>query len=387
MTHEFERNGLQTVLEVLGREGFGGMQSAMTALLNEAMRLERETHLGARSHERTETRTGYANGFKPKTMQTRVGEMTVRVPQTREGDFYPSALEKGLRSERALHVALAEMYVQGVSTRKVSAITEKLCGTQLSSMQVSRAAQALDESLEAWRNREITGIKYLVVDARYEKVRSEGHVRDCAVLIALGVTDTHHRQVLGASVSLGEHEVHWREFLQSLVERGLSGVQLIVSDAHAGLAAARSAVFGGVPWQRCQFHLQQNAQSYVPRHDLKKKVAGEIRKIFNASKKTEADELLQSFIRRYAKKAPDLVRWAEAAIPEGFTIFSLPESHQKKMRTSNLLERLNKEIKRRTRVATMFPNEASCLRLVSAILIETSEEWETGRRYLPEDAG
>ncbi|MCP4449044.1 MAG: hypothetical protein GY811_27470 [Myxococcales bacterium] len=157
--------------------------------------------------------------------------------------------------------------------------------------------------------------------------------------------------------------------------------------AHAGLAAARSAVFGGLPWQRCQFHLQQNAQSCVPRHELKKKIVGEIRKIFNASTKTEANELLRTFIRRYAKRAPGLVKWAETAIADGFTVFALPEAHQKKMRTSNLLERLNKEIGRRTRVATMFPNQASCLRLVSAILIETSEEWETGRRYLPEDAG
>lgn len=382
MTHELERNGLSDILERLGREGFGGMQEAMRMLLNEAMRLQRETYLGAGAYERTESRRGHANGFKNKTVQTRIGEITVQIPQTRDSGFYPSALEKGLRSERALCMALAEMYVQGVSTRKVSAITEKLCGTELTSMQVSRAAALLDESLAAWRNRPISGIKYLVLDARYEKVRSGGQVRDCAVLIALGVTETNHRTVLGVSVSLGEHEVHWREFLQSLVKRGLCGLQLIVSDAHAGLGDARSAVFGGVPWQRCQFHLQQNAQSYIPKQGLKKKIAAEIRQIFNSESEVQATEFLRLFVTRYEKTAPKLASWAETAIPEGFTIFRIPAEHQKKMRTSNLLERLNKEIKRRTRVATMFPNEASCLRLVSAILIEVSEEWETGRCYL-----
>jgi len=272
--------------------------------------------------------------------------------------------------------------VQGVSTRKVSAIVEKLCGTQVTSMQVSRATAELDAVLAAWRARPLEEVVYLVLDARYEKVRVGGQVRDVAVLIATGVDPAGKRSVLGVSVSLSEAEVHWREFLSSLVRRGLRGVRLITSDAHEGLAAARRAVFGGVPWQRCQFHLQQNAQAYVPKEALRAEVAGDIRAIFNAPDKPEAVARLGRAVSKYAPLAPPLARWLEENLPEGFTVFGLPESQRRLLRTTNGLERLNKEVKRRTRVVGIFPNEASCLRLVSAILMETSEEWQAGRAYL-----
>ncbi|NWG18734.1 MAG: transposase, partial [Chloroflexi bacterium] len=216
---------------------------------------------------------------KPKTVTTRIGKVTFDVPQVRDSSFYPQALEKGLRSERALTLALAEMYVQGVSTRKVAAITAQLCGVALTSTQVSRAAAQLDAALEQWRTRPLAVCRYLLLDARYEKVRIVGQVRDAAVLIAMSVRDDGKRAILGVSVAVGEHETHWRQFLQSLVQRGLTGVQRIVSDAHDGLHAARRAVSGGVPWQRCQFHLQQNAQAYVPRQELKTEVAADIRAI------------------------------------------------------------------------------------------------------------
>jgi len=202
------------------------------------------------------------------------------------------------------------------------------------------------------------------------------------VLIAIGVGPDGKRRVLGVSVSLGEHEVHWRTFLQSLVARGLSGVHLIVSDAHEGLGAARKAVLGGVPWQRCQFHLQQNAQAYVTRQDLRTEVAADIRAIFHAANRAEAEALLSRTVQKYAKTLPKLATWLEEAIPQGLTVFAFPSTHQRLLRTTNMLERLNQEIRRRTRVVGIFPNEAACLRLVSAVLMEISDEWEAGKAYL-----
>jgi transposase-like protein len=346
------------------------------------MQAEREQCLGAAPYERTEARQGYANGYKGKTVTTRVGRITFDVPQTRDGDFYPRALEKGLRSERALTMALAEMYVQGVSTRKVAAITEQLCGVELSSMQVSRATAQLDEGLARWRDRPLGICRYLILDARYEKVREDGQVRDAAVLIAKGVTAEGKRIILGVSVDLGEHEVHWRQFLQALVARGVAGIELIISDDHAGLKAARKAVFGGVPWQRCQFHLQQNASAYVPRLDLKADVARDIRGIFNAANRVEADERLKRVVDKYAKSAPRLAAWLETDLPEGLTVFAFPEAHRRLIRTTNGLERFNREIRRRTRVVGIFPNTRSCLRLATAVAAEISDEWESGRLYL-----
>lgn len=370
------------LLELIAEQGLDALPELMRIVINHAMLAERQQHLQAAPYERTTSRQGYANGYKPKTVTTRVGPITFEVPQVRDGSFYPHALEKGLRSERAFTLALAEMYVQGVSTRKVAAITEQLCGVELSSMQVSRAAAQLDEILEAWRKRELGEYRYLYLDARYEKARVDGQVRDVAVLIALGVSPQGKRQILGVSVSLSEQEVHWRSFLQSLVSRGLRGVQLIVSDAHAGLGAARKAVFGGIPWQRCQFHLQQNAQAFVPRVELKAEVAADIRTIFNAPTPDEATTTLARIVAKYAKRSATLAAWLEANIPQGLTVFAFPHAHRRLLRTTNGLERLNQEIKRRTRVVGIFPNEASCLRLVSALAMETSEEWEAGKAYL-----
>ena len=376
---------IDDVLELLVAEGFEGMAEAMSIMLNEAMRLDRSWHLGAGPWERSEARQGYANGYKPKLVKTRIGNLSLQIPQTRDTDFYPASLERGIRSERALKLALAEMYVQGVSTRKVAKITQELCGFEISSSQVSRATALLDDQLIAWRERPLESFPYIILDARYEKVRHGGRVIDCAVLIALGVDSAGKRQILGCSVSLSEAEPHWREFLVSLKDRGLHGMVLFVSDAHEGLKAARKAVFPSVPWQRCQFHLQQNAQRYVPRHSMKKTVAADIRAIFNAPDESEAKRLLDHFIQRYEATAPKLASWAENALPEGFSVFDLPDHHRKRLRTSNVLERVNKEIRRRTRVATLFPNEASCLRLVTAVVMEISDDWETGRIYLTMD--
>jgi putative transposase len=382
MTHQTQPTAFDEIMELLAEHGFDGMAQAVGVLLNEVMKLERTHALGAAPYQRTEQRRGYANGFKPKTLHTRLGAIDVQVPQARGIDFYPSALEKGVRSERALKLAVAEMYVQGVSTRKVAAITEKLCGLEVTSAQVSRAAEALDEELEKWRSRPLEETPYLILDARYEKVRLGGSIVSCAVLTAIGIDPQGRRSILGVSVSMSEAEVHWRDFLASLQARGLHGVKLVTSDAHAGLKEALASRLTGVPWQRCQFHLMKNALAYVPRPSMQAEVVAGIRAIFDAPDRSEADRQLDLAVKKYRAKAPKLAEWLEQNVPEGLTIFSLPPGHRRRLRTSNMLERLNEEINRRTQVAGLFPNEGSVLRLVSAVLMEISEDWETGRRYL-----
>ncbi len=383
MPHPIQSNEFNAAVQLLADHGFEGMANAMQILFNEAMKIERSEYLGAAPYQRTAERKSYANGFKEKTVSTRLGKLELRVPQTRDSEFYPSALERGERSERALKLAIAEMYVQGVSTRKVAKITAELCGLEVTSTQVSRAAALLDKELEDWRNRHIPQVEYLILDARYEKVRVDGSVRDCAVLVAIGVLPSGHRSVLGVSVSLSEAEVHWRDFLLSLKKRGMHGMKLVVSDAHEGLKAARKAILPGVAWQRCQFHLMQNAMQYIPKIEMRKQVAQDLRSVFNAKDLTNAMEELQRFVDLYKETAPKIAVWAETNIPEGLSVFQLPEEHRKRMRTTNMLERQNRELKRRTRVATLFPNEASLLRLVTAVLVELSDDWETGKmKYL-----
>jgi transposase-like protein len=382
MDYQEKYNGFCDAMELINTQGLDGIGHALQILINQAMVIEREKYLQAKPYERSEERTGQANGFKAKTVQTRVGALKLDVPQVRDSNFYPTSLEKGLRSERALRVTIGEMYLQGISTRKVSAVIEEMCGFDVTSVQVSRAAAALDKEFDQWRNRPLGEYQYFICDARYESVRQGGCVVDCAVLIAIGVTPSGKREILGTSVSLSEAEVHWRDFFQSLQARGMHGLKLIVSDDHPGMKAARRAVFPSVPWQRCQFHLQQNAQGYVPKKEMKKKVAASIRSIFHAPNRVEADRLLQNSVAYYEKEAPKLSAWMEENIPEGLTIFDFPEGHQKRLRTSNMVERLNKAIKKRTRVATIFPNEASCLRLVTGVIMEISDEWITEKVYL-----
>lgn len=382
MTHDENSSAMTEIMELLTANGFEGMPAAMRILFNEAMKAEREKALGAGPYERIPDRKGYANGFKPKTIATRMGPVSLAVPQARNIAFYPSCLERGIRSERALNLSMAEMYVQGVSTRKVSRIMETLCGFEVSSTQVSHATQQLDVELRSWRERALGNIPYLIIDARYEKIRHGGSVISCAVLIAVGITPEGKRSILGVSVSLSEAEVHWREFLGSLQARGLHGVRCIVSDNHAGLKAARQARFPGIPWQRCQFHLMQNAMHYVPKLDMRKEVAADLKVILDAPSRVRAQETLQATITKYQKSAPKLSTWLEENFVEGFTIFELPADHRRRLRTSNLLERINREVKRRTRVATLFPGEESLLRLVTAVLAEIDEEWATAKTYL-----
>ena len=369
---------IDDLMEHLITHGPGGMATVFTRFFNLAMRFERENFLGARHYERNDERRGYANGVKSKRIDTPAGTLTLEIPKTAGTDepFYPQSLDRGTRTARAVMLAVAEMYVKGVSTRDVADILNKFGIEGLSSTQVSRAGKLLDHELEQWRNRPLGEICYLILDARYEKVRIDGIVRDATILSAIGVGSDSRRSLLGVSVALSEAEVHWRAFLDSLVRRGMRGVQFITSDDHAGLGAARRAVFGGVTWQRCQFHLAQNAIHHAPSHAIRSVIGAELRAVWNAKDSTAANEELRLLVQRYAKTAPDLSRWLERNIPEGLAVFSLPDTHRLKMRTSNPIERaVQQELKRRTIKIRVFPSTDALLRLVTAVLVEIDEQW------------
>jgi len=370
------------ILEELMEEGAEAFRNVLEKLFNLAMEMERTEFLGARPYQRTSERRDHANGFKDKTVATRVGRLKLKIPQVRNLSFYPKSLERGCRSEKALKLAIAEMYVKGVSTRKVSRITEQLCGTEISATQVSRIAKMLDEELGQFRERELQEYRVVYLDAHYEKVRVNGTIQDLAILKALGVNRWGKREVLGVSATLSEAEVHWRKFLQTLQRRGLRGVELVVSDDHVGLRAARRAVFPSVPWQRCQFHLAQNAQAHAHNRAQGREMGQAIRDIFNAPSLADAEAMVTRVAQRFAQENPKWVKWLEENIEEGFRVYRFARSSHRKIRTINVLERVNKEIRRRTRVVGIFPNEDSVLRLTSAVLAEIHEEWLTGRQYL-----
>ena len=367
-----------------------GLQNALPRiaeiLMNAAMLLEREKHIGAAPYQRgAADRNGYANGFKPRNFQTGIGALELSLPQVRQSEkpFRTSLLEKGSRSDRALKSAIATMYVEGVSTRRVTRIMEQMCGFEVSSGQVSNLNKQLDSEFEKWRTRPLPEISHISLDATYYKVRIDGVVRDCATLIAHGIRrDDGKRMILGVSCALSEAEVHWRGFLTGLKERGIGIPDLVTSDAHSGLKAALKASLNATPWQRCQFHLQQNAQEYVTKQHLKSKVASDIKVIFNADDRAHAEERLKDFVKTYGESQPRLAAWAEENLPEGFAVFAFPEAHRRRLRTSNACENVNGQIKKRTRVVGLFPSEESLLRLVTGVLIEISETWETGKTYL-----
>ena len=369
---------IEALMEQLIANGAEDMASVFSGLFDLAMRIEREQFLEAGHYERTPLRRGYANGAKPKRLDTPAGTVTVNVPKTAGHDepFYPQSLERGRRSSRAVMLAVAEMYVKGVSTRDAEAVMMEFGIESLSSTQVSRAAKLLDDELEAWRTRPLGEIRYLIVDARYEKVRDGGVVRDAAVLSAIGIGPDERRRVLGVSCALSEAEVHWRAFLESLISRGMRGVQFVVSDDHAGLRAARKAVLTGATWQRCQFHLAQNALHHAPSLAIRKRIGAELRQIWNAPDPNLATESLRRLVESYRDKAAKLAAWLEDNVPDGLAVFTLPEQHRRRMRTSNPMERtIQQEIKRRTQKVRVFPNEKSLERLVSAVLVEIDDKW------------
>ena len=374
-----------TINALLQNGFFEGIPIAAELLANAAMILERARHLKVGPYERGEARDGQANGFKSRGLQTSFGKLSLNVPQVRGSSepFQTSLFEKGSRTDRALKIAIAEMYLQGVSTRRVTTVMEKLCGMEVTSCQVSRLTAELDVQFDQWRARSLPEIAFLIVDATYIKVRVDGAVRDCAVLSAIGVRRSDGRRMaLGLSAAISEAEPHWRAFLNSLKARGIGIPDQVTSDAHEGLKAALRATLPSTPWQRCQFHLQQNAQAYVPQIAMRIQVAADIRSIFNSQDLPHAQASLENMVAKYSKTAPVLASWMETAIPEGLTVMLLADPLRKRLRTSNMCESLNRQIKRRTRVAGLFPNESSIVRLVTAVLMETSEEWETGKCFL-----
>ena len=370
---------VEAVLEHLIEHGPSDLATVFARAFELAMQIERERFLGAGLYERTPERQGYANGYKPKRIDTPAGTVTVGVPKTagHGGDpFYPQSLERGRRSVRAVMLAVAEMYIKGVSTREAEAVMREFGIESLSSSQVSRAAKLLDEELEAWRNRPLGEIRHLILDARYEKMRHGGIVRDAAVLSAIGIGPDERRRVLGVSVALSEAEVHWRAFLESLVARGMRGVAFIVSDDHAGLRAARRAVLGGATWQRCQFHIARNAIHHAPNLAIRKRIGAELRTVWNADTLAKAETALAELVTSYRDKAPKLAAWLEENVPEALAVFTLPENHRRRLRTSNPMERaVQQELKRRTVKVRVFPNEAALERLVSAVLVKIDDKW------------
>jgi len=384
MAHETDYTLLEQVIQILSNDEERKFAQIIEKVVNEAMKLERAQAIKAEPYERTITRQGHANGFKNKTLTLSSGKVLLKIPQVRGLEFYPSCIEKGIRSERALKLAIAEMYVKGVSTRRVSEVVEILCGSSISSSQVSRLAKELDEEIILWKEHKIGRMQYLGLDATYESVRVGKQVVKQALLVAIGVDYDGKRHILDAEVACNEAEVNWRVFLEGLVRRNVHGLKMITSDAHSGLRAAIDAVFPGLLWQRCQFHLQQNAQAYVTRKNDALEVAADIRNVFNAPDYENAIRFLEQLVEKYKKQNPGLSTWADDNIREGLSVFHIPEPHRKKMRTANLAERQMKEIKRRTRVVGIFPNAESLLRLAGALLIEQEEQWQSEKRYLPQ---
>jgi transposase-like protein len=354
------------------------VQEAVQAMLE----VEMEECLQAGKHERSDQRRGYRSGYYRRRLITRVGTLALRVPQDRSGHFSTQVFEQYQRSEKALVAALAQMYVQGVSTRKVAAITQELCGHEFSASSISTITARLDGQLAQFSRRPLgEAFPYLVVDARYERVREGGVIVSRAVLVALGIDWQGRRQVLAVEYASRESQGSWREFLLGLQERGLHGVQFVVSDDHPGLKAAIREVLPGAWWQRCYVHFLRNALDYLPRR-ADDDCLQELRWMYERRNVEEARRDLKGWLEKWEGKYPKLCAWAEANIEETWAFYRLPVAHHKHLKSTNLLERFNQEIKRRTLVVRIFPDEESCLRLVRAVAAEQHEEWMEGSRYL-----
>ena len=381
ISNKSNHHHIHEVLEDFAKAGMRQLNESLERLFNELMLAEREDFVNAAPYERTSDRRDYCNGFKNKKLLTRSGELELRVPQVRESSFYPSCLEKGEKVEQALKLALAEAYVQGVSTRKAKKLTEELCGKEISSTQVSRFAEVLDEEVRKFKERPLGRYRYVYFDAQYEKIRYEGSVRSLAVLKAIGVNEEGVREILGVSCNLSEAEVHWRSFMEDLIKRGLHGIELVISDSHTGLKAALQAVFPSVRWQRCLFHLAQNAGAQAPHANMRTEISQAVREIYQAADRQEAEVRLRKIVERYREKASKFCEWLEEHFIEGLTYYEFPKQHWKKIRSSNVVERINQEQKRRTRTARLFPSIASCERLVVTIAMRIHEEWASGKKY------
>ena len=372
------KGGLQEVL--INDEDF--LKQMVEKVCQRIMETEITEFLGADPHERTEERIGYRNGYKPRILRTRVGELNLMVPKDREGNFSSRLFARYQRNEKALVLALQEMYLQGVSTRKVKEITEALCGLEFSKSLVSELSKELDLEISTWRNRKLTqDYPYLIIDARYEKVRTNNLITSSGALIALGIGSDGKREILSVDIADSESETSWGEVFKNLKQRGLSGVRLITSDDHGGLVNAARRHFQGISWQRCQFHFTKNILDMTPKKE-RRLIYSELKSIFDSPDQKWAKQRLSEVIEAYQAKYPRIAEKLSNDAEDVLTCFNFPASHRRRIRTTNCLERFNQEIKRRTNVVRIFPNADSAIRLISALAIEQSEEWMTGRMYL-----
>jgi putative transposase len=361
------------------------LRGLIQQVVQQVLEAEMDEAVGAQKSERTPDRLGYRSGYYSRTLMTRVGKLELRVPQDRQGRFRTDVFERYQRSEKALVGALAEMYVQGVSTRKVKAITEELCGHEFSASTISRINQSLDEELEKFAGRQLEEeYPYLILDARYEKVRDEGVIRSQAVLVAIGINWDGRRCVLAVELANRESQSSWKQFLEGLRKRGLNGVLFVASDDHVGLRKAIREVLPEAAWQRCYVHFLRNALDYLPRK-ADDDCLMELRWIYDRRNLEEARRDLTAWLAKWGSRYPKLCAWVEEYIEETLTFYRLPGQHHKHMKSTNLLERLNEELKRRTLVVRIFPNGASCLRLIRALAVEMHENWIEATRYLNMD--
>lgn len=358
------------------------LRAMIEAMVQAALEAEMSEALGAEKGERTGLRVGYRSGYYRRALITRVGTLELRVPQDRQGRFSTELFERYQRAEKALVASLVEMYVQGVSTRKVKSVTEELCGHSFSASAISAMVKKLDGELKAFAERRLSeAFPYLILDARYERVREGGVIGSQAVLIAVAVDWEGRRQVLGVALANRESRSSWGEFPLGLKARGLHGVEFVVSDDHPGLKKAVQEVLPEAAWQRCYVHFLRNALDYVPRK-VDDDCLQELRWIYDRRELAEVRRDLAQWLAKWQGKYAKLCDWVENNLEETLTYYRLPLAHHKHMKSTNMLERLNQEIKRRTLVVRIFPNPESCLRLIRALAVETHENWLEATRYL-----
>jgi putative transposase len=365
----------------------GALAALVERIVQQILEAQVSDYLQAGRYERTEERRGYRNGYKPRRLTTRVGTLELRVPQVREGEFSTDLFLRFQRSEQAFLLALMEMVVQGVSTRKVTKITEDLCGTEISKSTVSALCGRLDPLVTGWNERPLSGTLYpfLLVDALVLKIREDGRVRARSALIATGITASGHREILGLTIGDSESEASWGAFFQSLKSRGLRGVDLVVSDHHGGLVEAVKVHFQGASWQRCQAHFSRNVVSAAPKA-VQKELKTHLRALLTAPDLATARRLLKDTVAHFEERAPQAVAVLEAGFDDATAVLALPDPYRTRLRTTNSQERLNEEIRRRERVIRIFPNREAAVRLLGALLMEWDEQWSSGTRYLQMDA-
>jgi len=375
MARKSNDSELKQTWQAATASGDDGMRALVQRVVQQVLEAEMTSFLAAENYERTPGRRGYRNGYKHRLLKTRVGELELFVPKDRDGEFQTELFERYQRSEKALVLAIMQMYVEGVSTRKVRDITEALCGLEIGKSQVSALAQKLDEEIQQWRERAIeNSYPYLMIDARYEKVRRGGEVISQGVLMVVGISAEGMREVLGVWVADSESEASWGEVFSDLSRRGLRGVRYVVSDDHQGMRRAIDRHFQGATWQRCQVHFLRNLLNHTAARE-KAFMLGLLKTITEAPTLVAARKALNEAVEVLGRRAPKAAALLDTCGEEILAVYQLPEAHRKRMRSTNMLERVNQEIKRRTRVIRIFPNEQACVRLVSTLMMELNQEW------------